>query len=254
MKDRVPVYKLAAKTFAKRRNKAEGERNKRKAGRYEALFSSAGEADAYRRDGEQQRKDASRMPRDPTDTGDEVAYANALNPADIPTYVPPPASSYVPITDEVFENWLIAFADTTSFATACVKCNVGYAAMKTRVADNPDWEERVNRCKELFGDRTEAIMYDRAVNGWIEPVFGKDGLVGYVRKRDHKLLEAVNKANNPKYKDKLDIGVAAPGTGVLVVPIYPPGVDWRKDVAEAGAKLRAAVEADRDNLGVPKQT
>lgn len=69
-----------------------------------------------------------------------------------------------------------------------------------------EWTEALEKAIE----RAERAAYERGVEGWDEPVFGRvgkdeDGQVGIIRKYSDTMLTLILKANKPeKYREKVD--------------------------------------------------
>jgi len=59
-------------------------------------------------------------------------------------------------------------------------------------------------------------VHNRAIDGWLEPVFYKGELIGYIRKFSDRMLELQAKRYIPAYRDKAAVDLSVAG-GVLVV-------------------------------------
>jgi predicted HTH domain antitoxin len=65
------------------------------------------------------------------------------------------------------------------------------------------YAEQFRNAHDQMGDILEAEGYRRAVEGWDEPVWNKDGfLCGYIRKYSDSLLLKMLPANKERYKEK----------------------------------------------------
>lgn len=101
----------------------------------------------------------------------------------------------------------------------------GYTAMAAGVCpqtianhmkDDENFAEAMQQALALWRDRLEMEVYNRAVVGWIEPVFGKAGQIGTIRRKSERLLELLIKRHMTEYRDKQSIDMSITG-GVLAV-------------------------------------
>lgn len=90
------------------------------------------------------------------------------------------------------------------------------------------WRERDKRfaklwdeAREIACELLEQAAHNRAVEGWLEPVFHQGQIAGYKRKFSDTLLQTLLRANNPsKYRrtdpDELEIPTAQESTNVEI--------------------------------------
>lgn len=75
---------------------------------------------------------------------------------------------------------------------------------------DPEFAAQWAAALEIAIERAERAAYERGVEGWEEPVYGRvgkdrDGEVGIIRKYSDTMLTLVLKANKPeKYREKVD--------------------------------------------------
>lgn len=128
----------------------------------------------------------------------------------------------------IFLNYLLAWG--VKWQAAAVAGVSMDTVMRFRKA-NPEFARDEISAEEFFKERLEQIALKRATEGWIEPVFGKDGQVGTIRKFDNGLLQFMLKHRVPeRYRDKVELQSNIP-TGSLLVAI-PLGQDLDKLEAE----------------------
>ncbi len=65
------------------------------------------------------------------------------------------------------------------------------------------WQELWDLSQEHYRESLASEARARAVDGWKEPVFNKDGVLkGYVRKKSDRLLELMLKAHHPDFQER----------------------------------------------------
>jgi len=115
----------------------------------------------------------------------------------------------------------------TSVLNAISVCGVEYKAVQAHGLSTHAWFEmrrripEVQRLRELafevYRQRIELAISNRAIEGWLEPVYYNGQLVGWKRKFSDSLLELQAKRHIPEYRDKhtVDLQVSA---GALIIP------------------------------------
>lgn len=99
---------------------------------------------------------------------------------------------------------------------ACMSKGVSSRTLEEIVKQYPALMALKDEAKDLYRDKVSRAVHNRAIEGWLEPVFYKGGLVGFVRKFSDRMLELQAKRYIPEYRDRsaMDVNVAG---GVLVV-------------------------------------
>jgi len=101
-------------------------------------------------------------------------------------------------------------------------------------------EDLVEMAHEFYRQKISHVIHDRAVDGWMEPVFFKGECVGHVQKFSDRLLELQAKRHCPEYRDKSQVDHNVTG-GVLLIPAapttdvdaYKEGLKHRKQVTSS---------------------
>lgn len=70
---------------------------------------------------------------------------------------------------------------------------------------HPHFALLMEKIRRKFRAELEGEARRRAVEGWLEPVFGKDGRIGSVRRFDSRLLELLLKKNIASFTDKVEV-------------------------------------------------
>ena len=97
------------------------------------------------------------------------------------------------------------------FLEAYAACAVvAAAARRTKTSEHTHYHWRRNDpryrfcvkfIQSTFGEILEATAFERAIDGWEEPVFFKDEQIGTKTKFDNRLLETLLKKHKKKYAD-----------------------------------------------------
>lgn len=110
-----------------------------------------------------------------------------------------------------------------------------------------DLRDEIAEARGRSPDRIEAALIERAIDGWLEPVFYKGGEVGYIRKFSDSLLAMAAKAHVPAYRDVTRHEHVGPDGGPLEVenPDVAAAIDRFTTtigrLAERAAESRGAV-------------
>lgn len=119
--------------------------------------------------------------------------------------------------------------------------------------EDPDYIQRFRDAEGAFADGIRQEVFERAINGWDEPVFQSgrqatdaQGRAAVIRRKSDRLLELLAKAKCPEFR--ATIAVTGEGGGPLEVAVvrYPvketdPEAWSRRAVASAAAR-----DAERD--------
>lgn len=84
--------------------------------------------------------------------------------------------------------------------------------------ESPAFRERWDEALAVIDDAAEACLAQRAMQGWLEPVYQGGKLVGHVRKWSEKLLLAYLKANRPDRFNRAAAEAAKPDDGIASKP------------------------------------
>lgn len=132
---------------------------------------------------------------------------------------------------------------------AAVEMGYSPAAVQRALKDDAAFAEDFEAAVAFYVEsRLETAADSRAVDGWLEPVFGKDGLLGEVRKFDSGLLKLRLEALAPqRYRPRQAVDLTVRAAGVLVLPSAAGGSDPAADGSAPGvaAAWSAAMEAGK---------
>ncbi len=129
------------------------------------------------------------------------ALANAIPLA--PSYAPPPE-----ITSVKQRGFLVAYAVNGANVTRAAKAAGVHRRTHYEWLESPVYEEAFKDAHAAAVEWLEAEVHRRAVIGWVEPIFGKDGMVGVKRKFSDTLLAMRARALAPdRYGDKAGTAV-----------------------------------------------
>lgn len=105
--------------------------------------------------------------------------------------------------------------------------------------EDPEFAQAVELALELHREVVNMRVYERAIDGVLEPIIFQGQVTGYKRVFDNQLLLALAKKVDPGFREKQDVNVGVTAQ-VMVVPAPANSME----AMEAEAK-RIAVEADR---------
>jgi len=154
--------------------------------------------------------------------------------------LPKPNDGRITYTIDMCLNILNAIATCGVIYRAAEACGGSFVGWK-HIKDNvPELKEMEERALEIYRERLSLAIHNRAVNGWLEPVYFQGNLSGYKRQFSDRLLELQAKRHIPEYREKHEVDMNVKG-GVLVVPAAPISTDqWleeakRNELHQAGA-------------------
>jgi hypothetical protein len=133
------------------------------------------------------------------------------------------------------DRFLATLAQGHSVTDAAIKAGVNRVTVYRWRADDPDFAAGWDDAWEQRGDVLEQTAFNRAVTGWLEPVYTVKGeLAGKVRKYSDSLLVTLLKGAKPeRYRENLKV------TGSMQTTLIP---------SEAtAATLSVLLEAIEDN-------
>ena len=70
---------------------------------------------------------------------------------------------------------------------------------------NPGFAMVMEKVRRRFRQELEGAAFKRGVKGWIEPVHGKEGRIGQIRRFSDRLLELLLKKNIAEFTDKVEV-------------------------------------------------
>lgn len=147
-----------------------------------------------------------------------------------------PAPEFPEIADPKKRAYVVQLALTGKFDDAAKAAGVTLrTGWNWRHNDEePDFLRAVKVAEGLAGDRLEAEIVRRALDGWEEPVYQGGRMVGTVRKFSDTLLIFQTKKARPEYRDRHEI------TGKDGGPIQVQSVDLTKLSEEQLIAVEAA--------------
>lgn len=99
---------------------------------------------------------------------------------------------------------------------ACLSAGISIRTFNQMVKEYPGLSALKDEAKDLYRDKVSRTVHNRAIDGWLEPVFYQGGLIGYIRKFSDRMLELQAKRYVAEYRDRSAVDVSVAG-GVLVV-------------------------------------
>jgi hypothetical protein len=122
----------------------------------------------------------------------------------------------VAFTEKILADLLNHIANYGVICDACVSNGVSLRQFRDLCKQYDGLKELKEEAKLLYREKVSRAVHNRAIEGWLEPVFYQGKLTGYVRKFSDRMLEMQGKKVDPEYRDRgaLDVNVAG---GVLVV-------------------------------------
>lgn len=192
---------------------------------------------------EQRRTQLDQQRRDMEDDGDIVEGGEQLiditpkaPSKQVAVYVPPEEVTRLDdegnqLPWEKIETFLFYYARSGLWNQSAYRAGLTPTHMKRWENDSPALQELVRQARDDFKESLEGELVRRARDGVVKPVFGKEGVVGYVREYSDRLLELSLKAADPgKYAEKGGPGLPDGAKfGVLVVPgIVASPEEWEK--------------------------
>lgn len=100
---------------------------------------------------------------------------------------------------------LKAIANGRSLRQACKIARITRSSVSRWRQADAEFRELYELAAEDGADRIREAIHKRAVQGWSEEVYGKEGLLGHRTLFSDKLLLAMAQARCPEYKPRLDI-------------------------------------------------
>lgn len=122
----------------------------------------------------------------------------------------------IAFTEEVLVNILNHVVNYGIIAHACVSQGVSYRQFGDLCKVFPALQDLKDEAKNLYRDKVSRAVHNRAIDGWLEPVFYKGDCIGFVRKFSDRMLELQAKRYIPEYRDKAAVDLSVTG-GVLVI-------------------------------------
>lgn len=101
--------------------------------------------------------------------------------------------------------FLEALSEFPNITAACAKADVGRATVYRRFHEDSDFATEFLVAKQMGVEAMKDKAWDRGANGWEEPVYGKDGLLGYRTVFDHRLFMFLLKAHDPIFRDRIEV-------------------------------------------------
>ena len=105
------------------------------------------------------------------------------------------------------DRFLEAYAKDPRITKACEEAGVTLRDVYRRASDDQGFNRALATAREFGYDVMEDAAIERAVFGWLEPVFDKTGCcVGDIRRYSDTLLSQLLKANRRKFRGE-DVGM-----------------------------------------------
>lgn len=143
------------------------------------------------------------------------------------------------LTQEEIEGFLVALATTGQFNQAAYGVGRTPQSFRKLAMDDPGFALQLDDALQDYSEMLQGEALHRALKGVVEPVFGKDGLVGWKRVYSDRLLELELKASNKMkyYPPAQSNGLPAPAdnsmgpkTGVVLLPPRSRShEEWERD-------------------------
>jgi len=135
-----------------------------------------------------------------------------------------------PLTHEKMKRFLYGLMRLGNVSEACRFAGANRTAIYQRMARDAEFARFFEEARRIGAANLEDVAYDRAVNGWEEPVFYLGDECGAKQKFSPALMIFLLKAHDPdKYRERFDIEHGAKGGGPLSLEV----IMHPKAVAEA---------------------
>lgn len=130
------------------------------------------------------------------------------------------------IPEENWERFLVLFRQTQNVAASAEACDFSRQSAYDRRERDPEFRRRWDQAYESATDDLEHSTFEKARDGWNEPVFYKGDEVGTVRKFSPTLMMTMlERRRRERYGNKIETTLGA---------------------AEAAAAIREALQAMQD--------
>ena len=120
------------------------------------------------------------------------------------------------VTAEQRENYLRLVAETGVFGRTAMSVGVSPREMLALRKADPLFGQQVEEAYDLYRENLQLTVKNRAVEGWLEPVFYLGRVVGNVRKFSDTLLKLEIQRHIKEYRDHQTVDMNT-NSGVLVV-------------------------------------
>lgn len=127
------------------------------------------------------------------------------------------------IPEESWDRFLALFRQTQNVAASAEACGFSRQAAYLRRDSDPKFRQRWDDAYESGTDDLEGSTFEKARDGWLEPVFYKGEEVGYIRKISPTLMMTMLERRRRER--------------------YGPKIETTLGAAEAAAAIREALQA-----------
>jgi hypothetical protein len=138
--------------------------------------------------------------------------------------LPKPHHSNTKYTADMCVDILNAIATCGVLYRAAAACGGTFVGWRWNTENVPELKKLEEKAMDIYRERLSLAIHNRAVDGWLEPVYFQGNLAGYRRQFSDRLLELHAKRHMPEYRDKHEVDMNVKG-GVLVVPAAPISTD-----------------------------
>ena len=168
---------------------------------------------------------------EPADAGSELAPVKiGITEGEILPFSAPSrayARSWMPKFLEVF----VSSGGNTTMAAAA--CNISRDTPRKARKVDAAFDAAFSAAEAHIADAVRTVLYDRAVNGWQEPVYGstgnyQDGLIGSITKFDNSLLKYLAQARCEEFKQaskdaagSINVSASASASATTSVTVTP---------------------------------
>lgn len=120
-------------------------------------------------------------------------------------------------TRERAAHWAGLLATGSLYMDACEGADISSATISGLKSGYPAFKSLVHVCQDVGLELLKAsrvrAAHRRAVDGWDEPVFGKDGQVGTIKRYSDRLLEMLLRGDDPQRYNPQPTGSTSGGQG-----------------------------------------
>jgi len=96
--------------------------------------------------------------------------------------------------------FLAMYAETKNLSWSATQAGISRQRVNQCRHQYPDFDEAILNAKQATVDLLRAKLTERAVFGWVEPVYQGGALVGYKRKHDNRLGVRILEADDPTFR------------------------------------------------------
>lgn len=139
--------------------------------------------------------------------------------------------------------------DVANFGSPLRSCkarSISYRSWEGLITRCPPIKDMLAKALDCYRLRIEAAVHNRAIEGWLEPVYNTatGALIGYKRRFSDRMLELLAKRHIPEFREAQSVDVQV-SSGALIVPA--PAISEERWLVEAAARKRVPNAAENED-------